>query len=387
MTLPERIRAYVAAMPPALSDQGGHRATFVVACALVHGFDLSIAEALPYLEEYNLRCQPAWNHRELMHKLTSAEKASPNADKPRGHLLNGKPKGDASAPAGPAPAPKKEQKREEWAKVNREAIASFTAGLPSIDSEYFRKRSPIDLSSVTSGDFLDSIFEPGDRVMIFTRYYSQGDFVWWVRHDAKGIAARGTGWRLSDQLETRAIPSLLPTTGRLGAWFLVQPVTGKWEIGDRAKNGEVKYTRRSEQNVSRWLHFMLESDIEGSEEWWPKVVAALRLPIVAIYSSGGRSLHALIRYPVPSKAHWDNLRDNLLKNVCPLGADPGVNSAVRLSRLPGVMREGKEEEFTKPDGKAGKKYVRYPKPQLQRLVYLNPAAGYEPIIALPEIRE
>ncbi len=68
----ERARKYVATMPPAVSQQGGHNATFRVACVLILGFGLDISQALPVLSEWNLACQPPWSERELMHKLKSA---------------------------------------------------------------------------------------------------------------------------------------------------------------------------------------------------------------------------------------------------------------------------------------------------------------------------
>jgi hypothetical protein len=71
-----RILKYLDQCPPAISGQGGHNRTFAVACILVHGFALSVSEALPYLQAYNQRCRPEWTHKELMHKLTDAAKRS-----------------------------------------------------------------------------------------------------------------------------------------------------------------------------------------------------------------------------------------------------------------------------------------------------------------------
>lgn len=386
MDLSERIRAYIGAMPAAVSGSGGHTATFSVASALVWGFDLTVEEAMPFLEEYNRRCSPAWNPRELLHKLRSADQHPPEG-KGRGHLLQGKPRQESVAPGGPARAPVKQVKREEWAKINRQAIANLTSGLPPIDTAWFRRRSPVDVSTVTSGGFLDAVFGEGERVIIFTRYYSQGDFIWVAGRSEVGSRKSGLhgGFRLSDEQGTAAVASELPKTGRLGAWYLVQPVSGKWEIGQRVKDDVVKYTRRSEINVTRWAHFVLESD-ELEAEVWHQVVAALKLPIVALYTSGGRSIHALVREEVPTKGHWDAVKHQLERIVCPLGADPGAISAVRLSRLPGVFREGKEEEGVRSDGTKGKRYVKYARPQLQELIYLNPSAGYEAIYSLPEAR-
>ena len=66
------------------------------------------------------------------------------------------------------------------------------------------------------------------------------------------------------------------------------------------------------------------------------------------------------------------VRDDLVPIVCPLGADGGALSAVRLSRLPGCQRHGKRDR----DGGL----QRYDRPHLQRLVWLNPAARAAPIL-------
>ena len=85
MTLFDRARAYVASMPPGISGQGGHQATFKVASALIHGFALSEEQAWPIFCEFNSRCSPPWNERELRHKLASAFNLTRHS-KPRGHL-------------------------------------------------------------------------------------------------------------------------------------------------------------------------------------------------------------------------------------------------------------------------------------------------------------
>jgi hypothetical protein len=84
----ERARRYVGHMPPALSGQHGHQATWAVAQVLLRGFDLPVAQAQPLLEEYNLRCKPPWTAKELQHKLEQAEQKS---RLPRGYLLDGAP--------------------------------------------------------------------------------------------------------------------------------------------------------------------------------------------------------------------------------------------------------------------------------------------------------
>jgi hypothetical protein len=81
----DRARKYLAAIPPAISGQGGHDQTFTAACALVLGFGLSPADAYPLLAEWNQGCQPPWLEKELRHKLDDANRQSG----PRGYLLHG----------------------------------------------------------------------------------------------------------------------------------------------------------------------------------------------------------------------------------------------------------------------------------------------------------
>jgi putative DNA primase/helicase len=72
----ERARRYADACPGAVSGQGGHRATFRVALALVKGFDIPQEDAARILADYNTRCSPPWSDRELAHKIDSAAKAT-----------------------------------------------------------------------------------------------------------------------------------------------------------------------------------------------------------------------------------------------------------------------------------------------------------------------
>lgn len=68
-----RASAYISRMPPAISGQGGHNATYAVATTLVHGFGLELSIALQLMrDEYNPRCEPPWGEHELIHKVKDA---------------------------------------------------------------------------------------------------------------------------------------------------------------------------------------------------------------------------------------------------------------------------------------------------------------------------
>ena len=82
-----RASAYLRAMPPAISGQGGHSRTYAAATTLVHGFCLDEGTALRILiDEFNPRCDPPWSDRELMHKVEDA--ATKPHERPRGWLLS-----------------------------------------------------------------------------------------------------------------------------------------------------------------------------------------------------------------------------------------------------------------------------------------------------------
>jgi len=270
----------------------------------------------------------------------------------------------------PAPAPPRASKRPPY---DPSRLAGFAARCPvAVTLEWLANRSPVPVPAAHEQDgvmaaaFLSALYAPAARVLVFTRNFSQGDFLF--------EPARGA-FRLAAVPAVRAVPSPLPTGAPEGVWWLVQPVTGAWlpNPNNRDASGNVQLGRRHASCVTGWPYLVLESD-EAPADLWLRALVQLPFPIVAAYTSGGRSVHALVRVNADSKAAWDAMRDDLVPIVCPLGADGGALSAVRLSRLPGCLRHGKRDR----DGKL----QRYDRPQMQRLVWLNPAAPAAPILDL-----
>jgi hypothetical protein len=169
-----------------------------------------------------------------------------------------------------------------------------------------------------------------------------------------------------------------PKSGRVGAWFLPVPLNGKWYPTGRVDDcGNPIISRRSGASVVRYRHLLLESD-EADESDWLNLLCQLSLPITALYTSGGRSVHALVKIDTESKSQFDAFRERIMPFLSRLGADPAAMTGVRLTRLPGVMREG-----TDYNGR----YVRYDKPRLQRLLFLNPSPDVAALKLLPKLRE
>lgn len=212
------------------------------------------------------------------------------------------------------------------------------------DRAWFASRSPIAPATVTSEAFLAHLYEPEERVVVFTEFASQGQYLEWIGHGS---------YRLAPRPDVRAVksPDGLPAGGPEGVWFMCQPVTGLWYANPRnpREDGTLKMSRRSMEAVTAWRYMVLESD-SAPEDLWLNMLAQLPLPIAAIYDSGGRSIHALIRVDARSKTEWDAIKRTFVGLLTKLGGDAGALSAVRLTRLPGCLR-GKRK---------------------QALIYLNP---------------
>ena len=214
------------------------------------------------------------------------------------------------------------------------ALADYAAkhsvvGIPEV---FIADRSPCRPDTFRSTDVLAMLYRDGERVVIFDDMRSQGQALW----------------------ERDLYPAQpLPTAGPDGIWFLVNPVTGEFHPNPRLGG---KRSRRSEEAVTSFRFAVLESDIADTAQWLT-LLFNLPLRIVAIYSSGGRSVHALVQIDASSKADWDSKVAVWKADLVRLGADRAALTAVRLSRLPQAWRSERQ----------------------QRLIYLNPHADGTPI--------
>lgn len=241
-----------------------------------------------------------------------------------------------------------------------------------ITLDWLSARSPVAISPAmeqgpeTARLFLDALYDADERVLVFTRYFSQGDFM---------VTAGGGGCvRLADKQGVEPVDSPLPHGGPEGVWFLNQPITGDWKLNHAATNqGAPRWGRRHGDCVTAWRYLVLESDV-AAPDLWLRALVLLPLPIAAIYTSGGQSIHALIRLDAEDKPTFDAIRDELVQVVCPLGADAAAMTAVRLTRLPGMLRHGK----TNKEGTL----QRYDRPRLQRLAWLNPEPAPEALVEI-----
>lgn len=343
--------------------KGGHDTTFRTACTLVHGFDMGDADVMACLEHYNAsKCVPPWSQSELMHKLSSARGTASKYPKgwlyrklcfKKGYRRAGGPKQGGYRTV---MAPQYEAK---W-KLDFDLEALRRVQPPQIwTAEALQAASPVDVATITSEAYLHMIFGHEAMVLIFTKFDSQGQYIFW----------RGKSYILAGRPGIKGRPQELPKGGPDGMWYLSQPVDGKWHPNPREmdrETGKPKMSRRSEESVAAWQHMVLEADpvadvkrdprrLAEFERLWLGFLAQLPLPVKAIYTSGGKSTHALISLPAANKERFDAMKKMVGPLFSRLGADPRALKAVQLTRLPCVMRGNRE----------------------QKLLYLNPSPDPE----------
>ena len=345
-----------------------HDLAFCAAMNLVHGFSLSDGDAFAIMRS---RLNERWTDRELNHKIRQARNAT--SDKAAGYLLNQDRDDPVSTRRDSTPEPKKDRSNKRPA-FEPSALQKMMCRGFSPSFAWLAERSPWDPRRVTTPMFLDAIFQPGEKTVLFFNYASQGQ----MGHIA---GSPGRTCYVSDRPGARPVGIAaedFPISGHQGGWFLPNPLDGKWHPNGKVDNaGNPELSRRTGQSIVTYRHLLLESD-NAREEDWLNLICQLSLPITAMYTSGGRSIHALVKIDTPSKSAFDAFRDRASPILSKLGADPAAISGVRLTRLPGILRNGTMDK----DGR----YHKFDPPRLQRLLYLNPTPEVAPIKLMPRLR-
>ena len=280
MTPHQRAALWLSKVPPAVSGQSGHSATYTAAVGLVHGFQLSEADSLALLSNWNQSCQPPWTDRELIHKIREA--ASKSHSKPAGHLL-------------------------------QSGVSPSTAPF-DITKVSFKRPSPITPPDPQASEFkrfMQAAFAPTEVVCICDsveegRPVSAGSFIpieeWIARFDDPA--------------------SRILSPEREGIFVRINPFKPNLYSG-------------SDNDISAYRHVLVEFDDKPKPEQ-EKLFRDSGLPITVLIDSGGKSIHAWVRVDAPSRKEWDARRD-LIYSLIP-GVDSKNKNPSRYSRLPGAWR-------------------------------------------------
>lgn len=171
--------------------------------------------------------------------------------------------------------------------------------------------------------YLNVLFGADEYVGIVADAYSAEDGKWMPK---KGDCSRTAGELLEVAATASDLGAVIGDTPECGAWIRFNPLDGKGV---------------SDSNVTAFRYALVESD-EISVDRQYTIYHELELPIAAMVHSAGKSLHAIVRIDAPDFKEYQK-RVDFLYEVCKkngLVIDRKNRNPSRLSRLPGVMRNG-----------------------------------------------
>lgn len=177
--------------------------------------------------------------------------------------------------------------------------------------------------------YLETLFKPDDLVGYVTNDV-------WQDAEGKWMPSKGIYDRTAQEL----IGTLKKHPEDLGATI------GDWkeECGAWIRFNPLDGTGVKNENITRFTYALVESDdmpISEQDAFYRK----LELPIAALTSSAGKSIHAIVKVEAKDYEEYrkrvDFLYDFLEKNG--LKVDKQNRNPSRLSRMPGVTRCGKEQ--------------------------------------------
>lgn len=175
--------------------------------------------------------------------------------------------------------------------------------------------------------YLETLFEASENVgYVTTSWEKDGKYF-----PTKGNSDRTAG-ELIEQLNRCGgdIGSVLGDySDACGAWIRFNPLDGKG-----VKN----------ENVTDFRYALVESDKMEIEKQY-EIIQALDLPVACLVHSGKKSLHAIVRIDASSYDEYRK-RVDYLYSICKkngLEIDTQNRNPSRLSRMPGVMRDGQKQ--------------------------------------------
>lgn len=179
--------------------------------------------------------------------------------------------------------------------------------------------------------YLETLFDAGENIGFVTETWEKDEDGKVKYLPTKGSCSRTAGELISELNKCGDdIGSVLGDYNpQAGAWIRINPLDGKG-----VKN----------ENVTDFRYALVESDCMALEEQ-NAVIRELELPVAVLVYSGGKSIHAVVKVDAPNYEEYRK-RVDYLYNVCRkngLEIDKQNRNPSRLSRLPGVMRNGKKQ--------------------------------------------
>lgn len=320
MTIEEQALRYLSKVPPAVSGQRGHDQTFRAACVLIHGFAMTPDQAKPILLEYNRGCQPPWTERDIEHKLRDAERA--HEPKGKGYLIQQQPKTVTYHYRGQDQPP-----RATYNAVIRRPVIEpeKTDAKPKRYSSADQVQLPKPMEDGTR-QLLASAFLQGEGVRIcIARTNDEGKEV----PKDSGVTLSREEWLKKLDSNEGDPNRFLRSSDRNGIFVSVNPL---------------KVGGSRDADVTAFRHCLLEFDEISHEEQW-NLITQSKVPVTAVISSGGRSIHAWVRVDAKDRAEYDERVKLLYTHFAEYKPDEKNKNPSRFSRLPNCIRFDKRQEL------------------------------------------
>lgn len=175
--------------------------------------------------------------------------------------------------------------------------------------------------------YLETLFEASENVGYVTESWEKdGKYL-----PTKGCSDRTAGELIQQLNECNGdIGAVLGDyKSKVGAWIRFNPLDGKG-----VKN----------ENVTDYRYALVESDDMDIDQQ-NAIIRELELPVACMVHSGGKSIHAIVKIEANTYDEYRK-RVDYLYNLCKkngLKVDSQNRNPSRLSRMPGVMREGNKQ--------------------------------------------
>lgn len=158
----------------------------------------------------------------------------------------------------------------------------------------------------------------------------------WINDAGKHVPTKGNYDRTAGQL----IESLRKNENDIGATIGdYEPTVGAWIRFNPLDGKGVK-----NDNVTEFRYALIECD-DTELDKQNALIRELELPVVALVYSGNKSIHAIVRVDAADRYEYRK-RVDYLYDVCRkngLKIDQQNKNPSRLSRMPGIMRNGKKQ--------------------------------------------
>ena len=190
---------------------------------------------------------------------------------------------------------------------------------------------------------LPSHWDPKAQISLYLKtLFSSDEYVGyvtesWENDDGRSLPKKGSYSRTAGELLSELSKLQDDDIGavfgdyneKAGAWIRFNPLDGKGVKND---------------NVTDYRYALVESDSTDLNTQYT-IIKELELPAAALVYSGGKSIHAIVKVEAADAEEYRK-RVSYLYSVCKkngLDVDKQNKNPSRLSRMPGVIRNGKKQ--------------------------------------------